>query len=268
MPGAWAASTSVSTPSRSSSRTIVSIGKTRPLGLVTWLTSAIRVRGVTPPRNASTTSSGCRIGSGIDDPDDPGLRPLGGRGQGVEGRVVLVVVGQELVAGPKPQRAEDRRDAGRGVRDHDEARGVGVEERRRPSAGGIQAVFELPGQELDRVRLQLEEQRPLGLEDRPRARAVRAVVQEQDRRVEVPRAVWRVRTHGSEDSHGEPGPLTERPISGIVIGLRGVEQRQLVGLITRRSEVRILPPQPIASTSNPGSRPPGVLSFRLRRGVR
>jgi hypothetical protein len=27
---------------------------------------------------------------------------------------------------------------------------------------------------------------------------------------------------------------------------RGVEQRQLVGLITQRSEVRILPPQPIS----------------------
>jgi hypothetical protein len=64
-PGAWAASTSVSTPSRSSSRTMVSIGKTRPLGLVTWLTSASRVRGVTAASSASTTSSGWRIGSRI-----------------------------------------------------------------------------------------------------------------------------------------------------------------------------------------------------------
>ena len=38
--------------------------------------------------------------------------------------------------------------------------------------------------------------------------------------------------------------LTDRRMSGTVTNLRGVEQRQLVGLITRRSEVRILPPQP------------------------
>ena len=38
-------------------------------------------------------------------------------------------------------------------------------------------------------------------------------------------------------------PLTERPIAGTV-DLRGVEQRQLVGLITRRSGVRIPSPQP------------------------
>src|SRR6266702_7683707 len=42
------------------------------------------------------------------------------------------------------------------------------------------------------------------------------------------------------------------------MGGRGVEQRQLVGLITRRSEVRILPPQPIRIYLNPGPRPPGV----------
>ena len=41
-----------------------------------------------------------------------------------------------------------------------------------------------------------------------------------------------------------------------------MEQRQLVGLITRRSEVRILPPQPTHLLENPGSRPPGVLPFR------
>ena len=42
----------------------------------------------------------------------------------------------------------------------------------------------------------------------------------------------------------EGRPLTDSGMAGRVLGLRGVEQRQLVGLITRRSEVRILPPQP------------------------
>jgi hypothetical protein len=50
MPGACAASTSVSTPRRSSSRTIASIGSTSAVGDVTWLTSANRVLAVTASR--------------------------------------------------------------------------------------------------------------------------------------------------------------------------------------------------------------------------
>ena len=48
--------------------------------------------------------------------------------------------------------------------------------------------------------------------------------------------------------------LTESGSLPIVRG-RGVEQRQLVGLITRRSGVRIPSPQPTAFSLNPGSRP-------------
>ena len=44
-----------------------------------------------------------------------------------------------------------------------------------------------------------------------------------------------------------------------IIRRRGVEQRQLVGLITRRSEVRILSPQPSRLFPEPRARPPGVL---------
>ena len=54
----------------------------------------------------------------------------------------------------------------------------------------------------------------------------------------------------------DPGP------DGSLRG-RGVEQRQLVGLITRRSEVRIRPPQP-ATPPEPRSRPPGFYLFRPR----
>jgi hypothetical protein len=43
------------------------------------------------------------------------------------------------------------------------------------------------------------------------------------------------------------------------IGSRGVEQRQLVGLITRRSAVRIRPPQPVAFTRTPGPTARGSL---------
>ena len=64
IPGAWAASTSVSTPRRSSSRTIASIGSTSAVGEVTWLTSANRVRGVIASRYASTACDGSWIGNG------------------------------------------------------------------------------------------------------------------------------------------------------------------------------------------------------------
>ena len=95
--------------------------------------SASRVRGVTAARIASTTSSGWRIGSGIETRTTRGPRALGDGLERVERRVVLVVVREQLVAGPEPQRCEHRRDAGRRVRDDDEALGIGVEERARPS---------------------------------------------------------------------------------------------------------------------------------------
>ena len=61
-----------------------------------------------------------------------------------------------------------------------------------------------------------------------------------------------------------PARLTD---SGAIanIGGRGVEQRQLVGLITRRSGVRIPSPQPSRILPNPGSRPPRVLTFSRDR---
>jgi hypothetical protein len=58
--------------------------------------------------------------------------------------------------------------------------------------------------------------------------------------------------------------LTDAPRLPI-IGSRGVEQRQLVGLITRRSAVRIRPPQPTGSRQEP-SRPGGFRRFRGARG--
>ena len=60
------------------------------------------------------------------------------------------------------------------------------------------------------------------------------------------------------DSHAQG--LTESASGPRVTG-RGVEQRQLVGLITRRSEVRILSPQPSRLHLEPRARPPGVLSL-------
>ncbi len=65
MPGAWAPSTSTAIPRASRSGTSRSTGKMSAVGLVTWLRSARRVRGVTAASTRSTTSSGSAIGSGI-----------------------------------------------------------------------------------------------------------------------------------------------------------------------------------------------------------
>ena len=66
-------------------------------------------------------------------------------------------------------------------------------------------------------------------------------------------------TQGQAERSASVGRLTERCLGPRVTG-RGVEQRQLVGLITRRSEVRILSPQPSRIHLEPRARPPGVLS--------
>ena len=60
--------------------------------------------------------------------------------------------------------------------------------------------------------------------------------------------------------------LTELARGPRVTG-RGVEQRQLVGLITRRSEVRILSPQPSRLYLEPRARPPGVLPCPASRSA-
>ena len=116
MPGACAASTSVSTPSRSSSRTIVSIGRTMPLGLVTWLMSASRVSWRDGRENRLDGLLRVTDRERDRDADDPRPRALGDRLERVQRRVVLVVVRQELVAGPQADRGEHRRDPGRRVR--------------------------------------------------------------------------------------------------------------------------------------------------------
>lgn len=64
IPGACAPSTSVSTPLAASRSTSAAIGKTIPVGLVTWSSTARRVRGVTRSSTASTTASACVTGVG------------------------------------------------------------------------------------------------------------------------------------------------------------------------------------------------------------
>ena len=82
--------------------------------------------------------------------------------------------------------------------------------------------------------------------------------------------------HGAIRWSGRPGQTMNRDARprgreggdsvGLLSWVGGVEQRQLVGLITRRSSVRIRPPQPVACCrESPGVPPPGV--FLLSRLV-
>ena len=111
---------------------------------------------------------------------------LGDVAEDVEDGVVLVVVGQELVAGAEAERAEDRvrprpsrwrrtrgrRDRRRGRREHAARLG---------EKAGRSRARNWTGRASSRSR-----QLALALEHRPRARAERAVVEEGDRRVEGP----------------------------------------------------------------------------------
>ena len=225
-PGACAPSTSVSTPRRSSSRTSAATGMTRAVGDVTWLTSARRVRGVTASRNASTTCDGSADRERH--PDDDDARPVARRGgpERVERGVVLVVAGEELVAGPK------RRDA-RTVETPVVALGTNA----RPSGSAprkaatssraiVEVALELAVQEADRLALQSVAPCPLGLQDGLRARPERPVVEEGDVRLQEPRrAIEGACGHAATLAHGAsrrravtrirgaPAPRPPRPIS-------------------------------------------------------
>ena len=82
---------------------------------MTWLTRTSRVRAVTRAEDRLEASPGRRSGRDRRDHDP---RPVArrNRAHGIERRVVLVVVGQELVARLEPERPQDRVDARRRVR--------------------------------------------------------------------------------------------------------------------------------------------------------
>ena len=186
-PGACAPSTSVSTPRRSSSRTIAATGITSAVGDVTWLTSASRVRGVTASRYASTTCDGSAIGNGIRARRRVAPSRSAAAPKRVERRVVLVVAGEQLVARPEAERREDRGDARRRVGHEGEAVGIGAEERGDLRARLVEVALELAAEEPRRLALDPVPPGALGLEDGLRARAERPVVEVRDVRLEQPR---------------------------------------------------------------------------------
>src|SRR3972149_1158344 len=62
-------------------------------------------------------------------------------------------------------------------------------------------------------------------------------------------------------------PLSPQNIRALSIPRRGVEQRQLAGLITRRSWVRVPPPLPTRSRRQPGpGQPAGPIAVQTAPG--
>ena len=157
--------------------------------------SATRVRGVTAGEDRLDHLLGMTDRQRDGDPHHSGACPLRDGREGVERRVVLVIIGEELVSRPQAERLEDGGHARRGVRHEDEALGIGVQEGGNGLAGGVEPALQLPRQELERVRLELREERLLELDDGSRAGPVRAVGEERDRGVEIPRAIGSVRAH-------------------------------------------------------------------------
>ncbi len=127
-----------------------SIGKISAVGLVTWLMTARRVRGVAAAEDRPHHGL-FRRGREREVHDDG--RRAGFRGHeldGVEAGVVVVVSGEDLVTGLKVERAQDGVDAGRGVRDESQVVRVGLEYLAQARADHVEMALELVGEEADR----------------------------------------------------------------------------------------------------------------------
>src|SRR6266446_6569391 len=121
---------------------------------------------------------------------DHDLRPRRG-GHEVEhvpARVVGVVGHQELVPRRERQRAQHGVHGGGRVRDEDQALRVGAEERGERAPGVVEQRLQVAYEEAHRLPLEALAQALLRLQDRARAGAEGAVVQEGDRGVERPEA--------------------------------------------------------------------------------
>ena len=159
------------------------------MGLVMWLMRARRVRGVTAARIGVERLRWLRDRDRDPGDDDPRAVSLGDGRQRVEGRVVLVVGRQEFIARLEPQGPQHGVHATGRVRHEREADWIRAEERGDPIPRIGQRIRQDPLHEPDRLRLEAIPPRALGREDGLRARAVRAVVQERDGRIESPAEV-------------------------------------------------------------------------------
>ncbi len=145
--------------------------------------------------------------------DDPGARPRNELRErpphecraGAAGDVlpedleaaVLRVAEQHLVAGAEAERAGDGVQPRGRVRDERQPLGIGPNVLREPCANGVQERGQPPfeGEELHGLPLELALRLLVGVEDGPRRRPERAVVEEDDRRVEEEELLHGVRNH-------------------------------------------------------------------------
>src|SRR5437773_5810630 len=118
--------------------------------------------------------------------DDAGARPAGDEVEGVPAGVVGVVGREQLVAGPEGERAQHGVDTARGVDDEGEVIGVGADEGRQRPARGVEAIVQLAREKAHGLGFHLGPERRLMAEDLGRARAERAVVQEDHPALERP----------------------------------------------------------------------------------
>ncbi len=118
--------------------------------------------------------------------DGTGAGALGSRFEGVPGGVVAVVGHEQLVARREGQTPQHRIDRRGGIRHECEVLGIGSQEGRQRGTGSIQVSLELLREESDRVRLHARAPAALCLEHGARRGSERAVVQEDDGRVEGP----------------------------------------------------------------------------------
>ena len=281
IPGACAASTSVSIPRRSSSATSSSTGK-MSRGRARDMADQDQPgpRGHGGEDRVARRPSADAIGNGIFATTTS--RPVARRHgpHRVDRRVVLVIVGQQLIAGLEPERLEHGVDPGRRVGDERESLGIRAEEPPDRAARVVEQPGQVVGQELDRLRLQPIAPGSLDLEDRCGARPVRAVVQERDRGIESPaevalhsgmtgvsitspdRATTVSPRSGSASQRASPGPTTRHDDRRAPGDERLLDRRRSA----RRGRGRRDPAAPTRRTARPS--PPTWLPGRgaRRRG--
>ena len=189
MPGAWAPSTRVSIPRASSSRTRRAIGRTSAVGLVTWLMTTRRVRGVTAAMTAATISSSPAVGNGS------GASTTRAPSRSATARIVfrMALYSWSLVSSSSPgsKRSERSTAFTPVVAFGTKTSPVGSAPRKAPSARArcVEMPLQLTVQELDRSALHPVPPLALDGQDRLRTGAERAVVQERDVGIQAPAEV-------------------------------------------------------------------------------
>ncbi|MEI9893109.1 MAG: hypothetical protein WDN28_04155 [Chthoniobacter sp.] len=118
--------------------------------------------------------------------DDLGSRARRGFGEHVAACIIIVVGGEQFVAGRELQRAHDRVHARGGVGDEDQVVRLGLEEGRQLFARGVEQIWQIAPEKLHRLALHAGAQFGLGREDGAGAGAEAAVIEEDDAGVERP----------------------------------------------------------------------------------